>query len=111
MQKSPTAHLVPLLICFFVASCCKRDLQAQYRSPSGKHVLAIIRADCAAFSSHTEIRLGPTADTGEVVASISHSPVVQVTWIRDDLVQVFVPDGYTRNLRKAESDGIHIEFR
>ena len=71
-----------------------------------------MRLDCHAFDSfQTEIRLGRTAGTGEVVASISSSPVVQVTWVDDNLVQIFAPERYTRSLKKTDLDGVHIEFR
>jgi len=95
-----------------LASCCKRDLQAQHRSPSGTRVLSIVRVDCAAFDSfHTEVRLGRDVATGQVVASISSSPVVQVTWVDDSLVQIFAPVQYTRELKKPDYDGVHVEFR
>jgi hypothetical protein len=95
-----------------LASCCKRELQTQHSSPSGTRVLSLVRVDCAAFDSfHTEVRLGRDATAGEVVASISSSPVVQVTWVDDSLVQIFAPDRYARDLKKADYDGVHIEFR
>lgn len=95
-----------------VSSCCRRDLQAQYSSPSGRRILSLVRVDCGAFYSfQTEVRLGRDAASGEVVASISSSPVVQVTWVDDALVQIFVPQEYARNLEKADYDGVHIEFR
>lgn len=112
MRKSPLSYILLLLISSMLGSCCKRDLQAEHPSPSGRRVLSIVRVDCAGFDSfHTEIRLGSTADTGEVVASVSSSPVVQVTWVDDSLVQIFVPERYTRSLKKSDSDGVHIEFR
>ena len=75
-------------------------------------ICIIMRLDCHAFDSfQTEIRLGRTAGTGEVVASISSSPVVQVTWVDDNLVQIFAPERYTRSLKKTDLDGVHIEFR
>ena len=87
-------------------------MQAQHPSPSGTHVLSIVRVDCHAFDSfQTEIRLGRAAGSGEVVASVSSSPVVQVTWVGETLVQIFVPESYTRDLKKADFDGVHIEFR
>jgi hypothetical protein len=87
-------------------------LLAQHRSPLGTHVLSIVRVDCHAFDSfQTEIRLGRTEDVGETVASISSSPVVQVTWVDESLVQIFVPETYTRSLKKADLAGVHIEFR
>lgn len=112
MSTPRAVYLLPLLISGVLASCCKRELQAQHRSPSGAKVLSIVRVDCHAFDSfQTEIRLGRTADAGEVVARVSSSPVVQVTWVDDSLVQIFVPERYTRSLKKADSDGVHIEFR
>jgi hypothetical protein len=112
MLTSRMVYLLPLLICFAVALCCKRELQAQHRSPSGAHVLSIVRVNCHALDSfQTEIRLGRTAAAGEVVASVSSSPVVQVTWVGESLVQIFVPERYGRDLKKADSDGVHIEFR
>jgi hypothetical protein len=72
----------------------------------------VVRVDCGAFDSfHTEIRLGRRGAAGEVVASISSSPVVQVTWVGDSLVQIFAPQSYARDLKKAAYDGVHIEFR
>jgi hypothetical protein len=69
----------------------------------------MVRVDCHAFDSfHTEIRLG---HTGEVVASISSAPVVQVTWVDDNRVQLFAPKEYSRDLKKSEYDGVQIEFR
>ena len=104
--------LLACLMCVILASCCKRELQAQHPSPSGTRVLTIVRVNCGAFDSfHTEIRLGRDADAREVVASISSSPVVQVTWVDDNLVQIFASDKYARDLKKADHDGVHIEFR
>jgi hypothetical protein len=98
------------MICVALASCCRRELQAQHRSPLGTHVLRIMRVNCHALDSfQTEIRLGRAA-AGEVVASVSGSPVVQVTWVDESLVQIFVPDSYARDLKKADHDGVHIEF-
>jgi hypothetical protein len=112
MSTPRAVHLLPLLMTVLLGSCCKRELQAQHRSPSGTRVLSIIRIDCHAFDSfQTEIRLGRAAGAGEIVASISSSPVVQVTWVDDSLVQIFAPARYTRNLKTADSDGVHIEFR
>ena len=104
--------LVPLLLSVVLCSCCKRELQAQHPSPSGTRVLTLVRVDCGAFDSfHTEILLGRDADAREVVGSISSSPVVQVTWVGDTLVQIFAPERYARDLKKADYDGVHIEFR
>jgi hypothetical protein len=112
MSTPSAVYLLPLLLSVALGSCCRRELQAQHPSPSGTRVLSIVRVDCHAFDSfQTEIRLGRTADAGEVVASLSSSPVVQVTWLDDSLVQIFAPERYTRNLKKADSDGVHIEFR
>jgi hypothetical protein len=112
MSAPRPIYVVPLVISIAAASCCKRDLQAEHRSPSGAHVLSIVRVDCHAFDSfQTEIRLGRTAAAGDVVASVSSSPVIQVTWVDENLVQIFVPEGYSRELKKTASDGVRIEFR
>jgi hypothetical protein len=112
MSTRRAVYLLYLLMPGILGSCCKRDLQAQHRSPSGTRVLSVVRVDCHAFDSfQTEIRLGRATDAGEVVAHISSSPVVQVTWVDDSLVQIFVPERYTRSLKQADLDGVHIEFR
>src|SRR5207247_4891579 len=89
-----------LLLCVALSSCCKRDIQARHPSPSGARVLTIVRVDCAGFDSfRTEVRLGGIDATahpsgGEIVATISSSPVVQVTWADESSVVVFVPTDY-----------------
>ena len=82
MSTPRAVFLLPLLASGVLRSCCSRELQAEHRSPSGTHVLSVVRVDCHAFDSfQTEIRLGRAAGAGEVVASVSSSPVVQVTWV------------------------------
>jgi hypothetical protein len=104
------ASLIPLLLA--LSSCCERKLEAQHPSPSGKRVLSLVRVNCGAFTSfHTEVRLGREATGGELVATLNSSPVVQVTWVGDTLVQIFAPKDTPRDLKKPDYDGVHIEFR
>jgi hypothetical protein len=76
-----------------------------------------MRVDCAGFDSfRTEVRLGGADATahsfgGEVVARISSSPVVQVTWADESSVVVFVPKDYHVYVQKKELDGVRIDFR
>jgi hypothetical protein len=75
-------------------------------------MLSIVRVNCAGFDSfQTEVRLGRDGSTGEVVARISRSPVLQVTWVDETSVHIFAPQGYSLDVQKKESDGVHIEFR
>ncbi len=79
------SRALALLLCAAVSSCCKRDVQARFPSPSRAKVLTIVRVDCAGFDSfRTDVRLGAIATTahpsgGEIVARISSSPAVQAT--------------------------------
>jgi hypothetical protein len=80
-------------------------------------VLSVVRVDCAGFDSfRTEVRLGDAAATtrasgGEILARISSSPVVQVTWVDESSVVVFVPKEYHVDVQKNELDGVRTEFR
>ena len=111
------SRALTLLLCAALSSCCKRDVQARHPSPSGAKVLTIVRVDCAGFDSfRTEVRLGgvdamarPTG--GGIVARISSSPVVQVTWADESSVVVFVPKEYHVDIQKKELDGVRIDLR
>jgi len=80
-------------------------------------VLTVVRVDCAGFDGfRTEVRLGAADATarpsgGEIVARISSSPVVQVTWADESSVVVFVPKEYHVDVQKKELDGVRIDFR
>jgi hypothetical protein len=104
---------LPLLLCALLSSCCRREIVARHPSPSEAHVLSILRVNCAAFDSfHTDVRLGRGDPLrGEIAATISSSPEVQVTWADDTSVFVFVPLGYHINVKKKVVDGVRIDFR
>jgi hypothetical protein len=111
------ASVLPLLLCAALSSCCKREVQARHPPPSEAKVLSVVRVNCAGFDSfRTEVRLGDAAATarasgGEVVARISKSPVVQVTWVDESSMVVFVPKEYHVDVQKKELEGVRIEFR
>jgi hypothetical protein len=115
-NTSPFGTAIPvlmLLVCACLSSCCKRDVQARHPSPSQRKVLSVVRVDCAGFDSfRTEVRLEDATGTGgQVVARINRSPVVQVTWVDDSSVLVFVPKGHDIHVEKKEIDGVRIDFR
>jgi hypothetical protein len=114
---SKASRALIFLLCAALSSCCKRDVQARHASPSGARVLTIVRVDCAGFDSfRTEVRLGDAdatarASGGEIVARISSSPVVQVTWVDESSVVVFVPKEYHLYVQKKDLNGVRIDFR
>ena len=113
VRAGEATHLLPLLLCAVLSSCCDREVRARHPSPSRTKVLSLVRVDCAGFDSfRTEVRLGRGDPLrAQVVATISSSPEVQVTWVNDTSVLVFAPLQYHVHIQKEEVDGVRVEFR
>ena len=80
-------------------------------------MLVVLRVNCGALDSFiTEIRLTDAKATllrgrTQIVASVNGAHTVQVTWTDESSAVLFAPADAPFTFRKAELEGVRIEFR